>query len=163
VTSVPQTVICIGAVVLQADRVLLVRQASGHSLAGQWSIPWGRLEPGESPASAVLREISEEGGVEAELQGLLGVQELPSPWQGWVALLYCCRHVAGEPAGDGYETDAARYLTSEELDGWHEPIEPFSAWLVRRVLCGQSAALTAPSGNPFASCAGFFELSPPNT
>lgn len=57
-----ETLVCVGAVVCEADSVLLVRQSPGHSLAGQWTIPWGRIDRGESPTAAVLREISEEGG-----------------------------------------------------------------------------------------------------
>src|SRR5690349_8654952 len=55
----------VGAVVMRAEEVLLVRQSPGHPLEGQWTIPWGRVEPGESPASAALREVQEEGGVTA--------------------------------------------------------------------------------------------------
>jgi ADP-ribose pyrophosphatase YjhB (NUDIX family) len=73
------TVVCVGAVVRRGDAVLLVRQSPGHSLAGQWTVPWGRLENGESPLAAALREVQEEGGVHAAVDGLLGVQELPEP------------------------------------------------------------------------------------
>ncbi len=145
-----QTVVCVGAVVKQADRVLLVRQAAGHSLAGQWTIPWGRLEPGESPAQAAVRETAEEGGISAEIEGLLGVQELPPPWEGWFALVYQCRHLDGEPSGDGHETDAAHYFDIADFEALSEPIEAWSQWLVRRVLCGQSTLITA-SASPFAS------------
>lgn len=58
-------VTCIGAVVTDANSLLAVRQAKGHPLEGQWTIPWGRLEPGESPASAALREVKEESGIVA--------------------------------------------------------------------------------------------------
>jgi ADP-ribose pyrophosphatase YjhB (NUDIX family) len=49
-----QTVVCVAALVRKGDSILLVRQASGHSLQGQWTVPWGRLEAGESPAAAAL-------------------------------------------------------------------------------------------------------------
>ena len=41
--SVAETAVCVGAVVRRDDSVLLVRQSPGHSLAGQWTIPWGQL------------------------------------------------------------------------------------------------------------------------
>ena len=75
--AMTEPVVCVGAVVCKADQVLLVRQPQGHSLQGQWTIPWGRLDPGESPSAAVLRETWEEGSVRAEIAGLLGVQEIP--------------------------------------------------------------------------------------
>ncbi len=59
----PRMVVCVGAVVLQGERVLFVRQAQGHPLEGRWSIPWGIVDPGESPDAAALRETREESGV----------------------------------------------------------------------------------------------------
>ena len=61
----PRTRVCVGAVVTRGERVLLVRQSKGHSLEGQWTVPWGHLESGESPAAAAIREAKEEGGVDA--------------------------------------------------------------------------------------------------
>ena len=55
--------VCVGAVILQDKRVLFIRQAEGHSLAGQWSIPWGIVDHEETPEDAVLRETYEEVGL----------------------------------------------------------------------------------------------------
>jgi len=144
-----QTVVCVAALVRKGDSILLVRQAPGHSLQGQWTIPWGRLEAGESPAAAALRETREEGGIQAEVEGLLGVQELPAPWIGWIALAYLCRHLQGECRPDGMETDAARYFSASELAELREPIEPWSAWLVKRVFAGQHRAIPRADAHPF--------------
>jgi len=143
-----QTIVCVGAVVRQGDRVLLVRQSAGHSLAGQWTVPWGRLDPGESPAAAAVREVREEGGVDAIVEGLLGVQALPEPWRGWIAIAYLCRHVSGAPHPEDTETDAAAYYSLPELDALGEPIEPWSAWLVRRVLAGRFTLVPSDPSNP---------------
>jgi mutator protein MutT len=146
----PATVVCIGAIVKKDARILLVRQAAGHSLAGQWTIPWGRLEAGESAAVAALRETREEAGIVARVSGFLGVQELPHPWTGWLALVYRCEHVSGEPRPDGRETDAARYFCANELAQLEEPIEPWSAWLVRRAFAGKIAPIArSETSNPF--------------
>ena len=150
-----QTVICVGAVVRKDDRVLLVRQAPGHSLQGQWTVPWGRLEAGESPAAAALRETQEEGGVRAEIEGLLGVQELAARWEGWIALVYLCRHVEGECRPDGMETDAARYFNASELAALAEPIEPWTAWLIRRVFTGEFQVIKSNTTHPFAGANAF--------
>ena len=150
-----ETVVCVGAVVLAGNRVLLVRQSPGHSLAGQWTIPWGRLEAGESPMAAAVRETREEGGVEASVQGLLGVQELPAPWDGWLALIYLCRHSSGVPAPLDPEADAAAYVSLADLDEWREPIEPLSDWLARRVLAGQCTVTGAAVTNPLKSAGSF--------
>jgi ADP-ribose pyrophosphatase YjhB (NUDIX family) len=147
-------VLCVGAVVLREDRALFVRQAAGHSLAGMWSIPWGIVENAESPVDAAVRETLEEGGIRAEVEGLLGIQDLPDP--GWLGIAFLCRHRGGEPRPDGYETDQARYLALEDLDAFPEPFEPWCAWLVRRVLRGEHQVTAARPENPFSPRAGFF-------
>lgn len=95
-----ETAVLVGAVVRRDDQFLLVRQSAGHSLEGQWTVPWGRIEPGESAVAAAIRETREEAGIDATVEGLLGVQELPSPQDGCVALVYMCKHMTGncEPA-----------------------------------------------------------------
>ena len=50
----PRIVVFVGTVVLRGERALFVRQARGHSLEGQWSIPWGAVDPEESPDVAAL-------------------------------------------------------------------------------------------------------------
>jgi len=128
-------VVCVGTVVLQGKRVLLIRQAKGHSLSGQWSIPWGVVDNGESPEDAALRETYEEGGIKAEIEGLLGIQNLPEI--GWLGIVFLCHHLEGEPVADGVETDKAAYFSVEEIDSLDEPFEPWCEWLVRRVLRGE--------------------------
>jgi 8-oxo-dGTP diphosphatase len=143
-----RTVVCVGAVVRKVDRILLVRQARGHSLEGQWTVPWGRLGDGESPAAAAVRETREEGGIDAVVEGLLGVQELPSPWEGWIAVVYLCRHIAGEPHPEDPEIDAAAYVSLTELNALAEPIEPWTDWLIRRVFAGQFTLTRTDATNP---------------
>jgi len=63
--------VCVGAVAVDADRLLLVRRGRGPA-AGEWSIPGGRVEPGETLAEAVVREVAEETGLEAVCDSLVG-------------------------------------------------------------------------------------------
>ena len=151
----PETVICVGAVVTHGNSVLAVRQAAGHPLEGQWTIPWGRLESGESPAAAAIRETGEEAGVIARVDGLAGVQELPEPWAGWIAVIYACSHVDGEPVPDNEETDAAAYLTLRKLDALADPVEPWCDWLMRRVLRSDHQRIDRSAGNPYGPADGF--------
>ena len=150
-----ETVVCVGALVMKGAEILLVRQAPGHSLAGQWTIPWGRLEQGESPSTAAVRETLEEAGVVVRVAGLLGVQELPRPWAGWLALIYLCRYESGQPKADDRETDAAAFMSLATLDSLREPVEPWSGWLVRRAFAGRMSVATTDTTNPFAA-PGFF-------
>ncbi len=137
--------VCVGAVVLRADRVLFVRQAKGQSLEGQWSIPWGVVDPGETPEVAALRETQEESGVLARLDGLLGFQNLNT---GWLSLIFLCQHVEGEPAPDGVETDAAAYFSSTELDDPAMPFMSWCRWIAKRALAGQCKVIAPSSDHP---------------
>jgi ADP-ribose pyrophosphatase YjhB (NUDIX family) len=132
-----------------------VRQAKGHPLEGQWSIPWGLVDAGEPPETAALRETEEEGGVEAEIEGLLGLQNLLQ--EGWIALVFLCRHVSGEPRSDGgVEMDGAAYFSREDMEEFEEPFEPWCEWLVRRVLAGAYRIMPPELGNPYYPHLAFF-------
>lgn len=62
----------VGTVCFRGDDVLLIRRGT-PPLAGDWSIPGGRIEFGERTEAAALRELKEETGVEARLIGLVDV------------------------------------------------------------------------------------------
>ena len=64
-----------GAVVIAEERVLLIRRGT-PPLAGEWSLPGGRLELGESVEQAVVREVREETGLDVAPLQLLGVYDL---------------------------------------------------------------------------------------
>ncbi len=55
----------------KGDKVLVGERPQGHTLAGQWEFPGGKLEVGESPEEALKRELSEELGIEANVGKLL--------------------------------------------------------------------------------------------
>ena len=69
--SVPHPEVCVGAVALHRGRLLMVRRGRGVA-AGEWSIPGGRVEMGETLAGAVVREVFEETGLEGICGALAG-------------------------------------------------------------------------------------------
>jgi 8-oxo-dGTP diphosphatase len=66
--------VCVGAVLIDQDQILLIRRGHGPA-AGEWSVPGGRVEPGETLAEAVVREVAEETGLEVVCDSLLGWAE----------------------------------------------------------------------------------------
>lgn len=149
--TMSETLLFVGAIVRFEARILFVRQSPGHPLEGQWTVPWGRVEPGESPVAAAIRETREEGGVEVEVEGLLGVQQLPNPQEGCIGLAYLCRHVSGTPSPRDHETDAAAYYSARELHALAEPLEPWSYWLAQRIFAGKYTVTHIDPSNPLQS------------
>lgn len=105
---------CVGAVVFdRAGRLLLVLRRNPPA-QGCWSLPGGRVEPGEDDRTAVLRELREETGLDAQVLRFVGEVRRPAPDGGsYLIQDYECRAAAGElRSGD----DAARA-------GWFAPSE----------------------------------------
>lgn len=124
------TMIPVVAVALLAadDRVLLQQRRHGSAHGGLWEFPGGKMEAGESPESALVREISEELGITIAVQDLEALTfasdpaQPPAPRQPHVILLYTCRHWQGEPrcldgeAIDWFAPDAVEHLAMPPLD-----------------------------------------------
>lgn len=64
----------VGAIVLDKGALLLVKR-DREPARGQWSLPGGRVEPGETLREAIVREVREETGIEIDVDGLIGVAE----------------------------------------------------------------------------------------
>ena len=77
--------VCVGAIAVDEGRLLLVRRGRGPA-AGTWSVPGGRVEPGETLAEAVLRELAEETGLEGVCDELVGWVERMGPDHHYVIL-----------------------------------------------------------------------------
>lgn len=113
----------VGVVCLRGDSVLLIRRGTPPR-QGEWSLPGGRIEPGERAVDAALRELREETGVEAVITGLIDVVDglFPEAGRHYVLIDYAARWISGEPvAGD--DAAEARFVALDEVEGlvdWSE-------------------------------------------
>lgn len=111
----------VGTACFRGDDVLLIRRGT-KPLAGDWSLPGGRLEFGEQAGAAALRELHEETGVSARLVGLVDVVDaiFTSRRTGetnrhYVLFDYAALWVSGEPvAGD--DAAHAEWISPDRLD-----------------------------------------------
>ena len=121
--SLPAPVPAVGVVCLRDDSVLLIRRGTPPR-QGEWSLPGGRIEPGERAADAALRELREETGVEAEITGLIDVVDglFPEAGRHYVLIDYAARWLSGEPvAGD--DAIEAQFVALDEVEAlidWSE-------------------------------------------
>jgi 8-oxo-dGTP diphosphatase len=106
---------CVGAVIKDtAGRLLLIRR--GHEPgAGLWSLPGGRIEPGEDHQQAVTREVLEETGLRVECRRLLGSVEIPSPDGAVIDVSDYLAVVTGGQLASGDDAADARWVTAAEL------------------------------------------------
>ncbi|MEU4194746.1 NUDIX domain-containing protein [Kribbella sp. NPDC026611] len=110
-----ERVVCVGALVYDDEHRLLVVRRAHEPGRGLWSIPGGRVEPGESDPTAVAREVAEETGLAVEVGPLVGEVERPGPaGQLYVIRDYEATAVGGSlTAGD--DAADARFVTRSEF------------------------------------------------
>ena len=101
-------------------RLLLVRRCD----SGDWELPGGHVDPGESASDAAVRETAEESGITVEVTGVVGIYTDPGhviadPHAGLVrqpfAVCFHARPLAGSPGGDQVETSDARWFTTGDI------------------------------------------------
>ena len=118
-----QVRVVVGAAIVRDGRVLACRRTAPSAAAGRWELPGGKVEAGETPDAALVREVGEELGVVIAVSRWLGGQASIS--HELVLRVALAALVDGEP--DPVEHDAVRWLGPGELDDvrWLDPDRPF--------------------------------------
>ena len=123
-------VVGVGGVVIEDGRALLIKRGS-EPLLGQWSIPGGTLELGESLQEGVARELLEETGLEVQVLDMIeafdrifldsaaaNAGDRSRPKYHYVIVDYLCERLAGEAKAGSDVTDIA-YAREDELEKFH--------------------------------------------
>lgn len=113
----------VGAAIVRDGRVLAARRTTPPEAAGRWELPGGKVDPGESPQDALVREVAEELGCSIEVDSWL--EGRPPIGERYELAVAAARLVEGDPTP--HEHDLVRWLAAGELDDvdWLEPDRPF--------------------------------------
>ena len=96
-----KTLLVSAVALIDADgRVLLAQRPEGKSFAGLWEFPGGKVEPGESPETALIRELTEELGIDTWVSCLAPLTFASHAYDSFHLLmpLFACRRWQGTPA-----------------------------------------------------------------
>jgi len=105
----------VGGAVVDDGRLLLVRRASRRG-RGNWQIPGGFVEQNETMDLAVVREVEEEAGVTATVQGVLGIRNRYDEDGGnSIYVVMLLNALSGEPNPDMTEVDRAEFFALDEI------------------------------------------------
>jgi 8-oxo-dGTP diphosphatase len=128
-------VVGVGAVIVQDGRALIVKRAHAPR-KGEWSLPGGIVEIGESLVEATRREIKEETGLDVEVGDVVEVFDRVHRLDGrvqyhFVIVDYVCRPVGGElRAAD--DAEDARWVSADEIAAYG--VNEFAARVIRKGL-----------------------------
>ncbi|MFE2034534.1 (deoxy)nucleoside triphosphate pyrophosphohydrolase [Streptomyces scopuliridis] len=124
--------VVVAGAVYDRGRLLAARRSAPPELASRWELPGGKLEPGEAPEQALVRELREELGVETE-----PVERIPGEWPlkpGYVLQVWTARLLSGEPR-PLEDHDELRWLGPDEIHtvDWLDQDRPAVAEAARRL------------------------------
>jgi 8-oxo-dGTP diphosphatase len=117
----PTMTVVAAALVDAEGRVLLQQRAPERSMAGLWEFPGGKVEMDELPEAALVRELEEELGIQAQVEALVPACFASAPLGGrhMILLLYICRRWRGEP--QPLDAIALKWLRPAEMEAQAMP------------------------------------------
>ena len=117
-----KTVLVSAVALIDVDgRILLTQRPEGKSLAGLWEFPGGKVEPGETPEAALIRELQEELGIDTWQSCLAPLTSASHSYEDFHLLmpLFACRKWNGTPQGK--EGQALKWVRSKDLRSYPMP------------------------------------------
>ena len=131
-TDILPTVLVVAAALIDTDgRVLIAQRPEGKALAGLWEFPGGKIEPGERPEQALIRELHEELGIDVNAACLAPFVFTSHAYDSFHLLmpLYLLRRWSGTV--QRREHAALKWVKPDQLRDYPMPPadEPLVAWL----------------------------------
>ena len=117
-----KTVLVSAVALIDVDgRVLLAQRPEDKAMAGLWEFPGGKVEPGETPETALIRELHEEIGVDTWASCLAPLTFASHSYETFHLLmpLFVCRKWEGMPMGR--EGQALKWVRPADLRSWPMP------------------------------------------
>ena len=124
---------------VHGDRALLIHRALGRG-TGDWAIPSGFVDRGETINVAVQREVFEETGIQAEIEGLIAVRSRVTDEENSAYFIFLLRARDDEAVADRREVDEARFFSVEEIQELPR-LQKLSWLLVTKALKGEASVL----------------------
>lgn len=116
---IPHKLIGVAVIWNEQGQILIDKRPQSGLLGGLWEFPGGKLEPNETLAQCVVREIQEELGIEIEvLEHFMTLDHAYTHFKVTLSVHHC-RHVSGEP--QPIECDEVKWVTLDELDQYPFP------------------------------------------
>lgn len=109
-------VLVVAGILFDGDRVLISQRKLDSHLGGMWEFPGGKIEPGESPRDALVRELNEEIGVDAEVHEPIEVTFHAYPSRELFLLFFRVTLREGSPPPTPIYVEAVRFARADELD-----------------------------------------------
>jgi 8-oxo-dGTP diphosphatase len=109
-------VIVAAGVLIESGRVLLTQRKKGSHLAGAWEFPGGKVEPGEDPRDALVRELREEIGVEVTVGDPVEVTFHAYPEKSVLLLFFAVARCDGSPDPQPIDVAAVQWARADALD-----------------------------------------------
>lgn len=127
-----KTILVVAAALVDSDgRVLIAQRPEGKQLAGLWEFPGGKVEPGETPETALIRELEEELGITVKQACLAPFVFASHTYETFHLLmpLYLIRRWDGEP--EAREHAALKWVRPNDMGQYPMPPadDPLVAWL----------------------------------
>ncbi len=117
----PLVIVAACALVDADQRVLIAQRPDGKAMAGLWEFPDGKLEPGETPEAAIIRELREELQIETKAACLAPLTFASHGYEDFHLLmpLFVCRRFWGTPVA--VEHQALKWVRASKLRDYAMP------------------------------------------